>query len=110
VCKGVADDFPSYRRKYPKFSQSITARARLLHGTAQLSGITHDLTPSGVFIFGPSWSDFLVDDEMEIRLFLPPEFTGQNETLILKGLGAVRRVDSDRWTISYRVPESVENI
>jgi hypothetical protein len=110
VCKGVADDCPSYRRKYPRLSQSFTARARLLYGSAQLSGITHDLTPSGVFIFNPSWCDFLVDDEREIILFLPPEFTGQNETLILKGLGAVRRFDSDRWAISYRVPESVKNI
>ena len=103
-------DCPFYGRKYPKLSQSVTARARLLNGSAHLSGITHDLTSSGVFIFRPSWSDFLVDDETEMILFLPPEFTGQNETLILKGLGAVRRVDSDRWAASYRASESVENI
>ena len=51
-----------------------------------------------------------MDDETEIIFFLPPELTGQNETLTLKGLGAVRRVDSDRWAISHRVSESVENI
>ena len=51
-----------------------------------------------------------MDDETEIIFFLPPELTGQNEMLILKGLGAVRRVDSDRWAISYRVSESVKNI
>jgi hypothetical protein len=59
-----------------KLSRSFTARARLLKGSAHLSGITHDLTPSGVFIFRPSWSDFLVDVETEIIFFLPPEFTG----------------------------------
>ena len=51
-----------------------------------------------------------MDDETETIFFLPPELTGQNEMLILKGLGAVRRVDSDRWAISYRVTESVKNI
>jgi hypothetical protein len=37
-----------------------------------------------------------VDDEREIIFFLPPEFTVKNETLILKGLGAVRRLDCNR--------------
>jgi hypothetical protein len=41
-----------------------------------------------------------VDDQTEIIFFLPPEFTGQNNTLILKGPGTVRRVDGDRWGIA----------
>ena len=60
---------PSNRRKYPTLSQSFQARARLLHRSAELSGITHNLSQSGAFIISPSWSDFQVDDETEIMFF-----------------------------------------
>ncbi len=98
---------PSDRRKYPRLSQSFQARARLLHRTAELPGITHNLSQSGAFIISPSWSDFQVDDETEMMFFLPPEFTGQKDTLILKGLGTVRRVDGDRWGIAIEFPKEL---
>jgi hypothetical protein len=44
---------------------------------------------------------------MEIVFFLPPEFTGQNDTLTLKGLGTVRRVDGDRWGIAVEFPKQL---
>ena len=91
---------PSDRRKYPRLNRSFQTKARLLHGSAELSGITHNLSQSGAFIVSPSWSDFQVEDETEIVFFLPPEFTGQNDTLILKGQGTVKRVDGDRWGIA----------
>jgi len=92
--------FPSRRRKYPRLNQSFQTRAKILPTSKQLSGITHNLSQSGAFIISPSWSDFQVDDQTEIIFLLPPEFTGQNYTLILKGLGTVRRVDRDRWGIA----------
>jgi len=49
-----------------------------------------------------------VDDETEIMFFLPPEFTGQNDTLILKGRGTVRRVDRDRWGIAIEFPKELK--
>jgi hypothetical protein len=44
---------------------------------------------------------------MEIVFFLPPEFTGQNDTLTLKGLGTVRRVDGDRWGVAVEFPKEL---
>jgi hypothetical protein len=44
---------------------------------------------------------------MEIVFFEPPEFTGQNDTLTLKGLGTVRRVDGDRWGIAVEFPKKL---
>lgn len=99
--------FPSDRRKYPRLSQSFQTRARILHRSGELSGITHNLSQSGAFIISPSWSDFQVDNQAEIIFFLPPEFTGQNDTLILKGFGTVRRVDSDRWGIALEFPKEL---
>jgi len=86
---------PSDRRQYPRLSQSFQTRARILPTSEQLSGITHNLSQSGAFIISPSWSDFQVGDQTEIQFFLPPTFTGQKGTLILKGLGTVRRIDGD---------------
>ena len=91
---------PSGGRKYPRLNQSFQTRARILPASEQLSGITHNLSQSGAFIISPSWSDFQVDDQTEIILFLPPTFTGQKDDLILKGRGKVRRVDGDRWGIA----------
>ena len=98
---------PSDSRKYPRLSQSFQTRARILPTSEQLSGITHNLSPSGAFIISPSWSDFQVDDQTEIIFFLPPEFTGQNDTLTLKGLGTVRRVDGDRWGVAVEFPKEL---
>ena len=91
---------PVGRRKYPRLNQSFQTKARILPASEQLSGITHNLSQSGAFIVSPSWSDFKVDDQTEIIFLLPPEFTGQTNTLILKGRGTVRRVDGDRWGIA----------
>jgi hypothetical protein len=91
---------PHDRRKYPRLSQSFQTKTRILPSSEQLSGITHNLSQSGAFIINPSWSDFQANDQMEILFYLPPEFTGQKDTLVLRGLGTVRRVDGDRWGIA----------
>ena len=91
---------PSERRNYLRLDNNFQTRARTLHRSAVLSGITHNLSQSGAFIISPSWSDFQVDDQTEIIFFLPPTFTGQKDNLILKGLGTVKRVDGDRWGIA----------
>ena len=98
---------PSDRRKYPRFSQSFQTRARILPTSEQVSGISHDLSQNGAFIISTSWSDFQVDDQTEIIFFLPAEFTGQKDTLILKGLGTVRRVDRHRWGIAVEFPKEL---
>jgi hypothetical protein len=47
-------------------------------------------------------------DETELIFFLPPEFTGQNDTLILKGLGTVRRVEGDRGGIAIEFTKELK--
>ena len=99
--------YPSEKRNYLRLDNNFQTRARTLHRSAELSGITHNVSQSGAFIISPSWSDFQVDDQTEIIFFLPPEFTGQNDTLTLKGLGTVRRVDGDRWGIAIEFPKEL---
>ena len=92
--------YPSEKRNYLRLDNNFQTRARTLHRSAELSGITHNVSQTGAFIISPSWSDFQVDDQTEIIFSLPPEFTGQKDTLILKGLGTVKRVDGDRRGIA----------
>ena len=98
---------PSGRRKYPRLSQNFETRTRILTSSEQLSGITHNLSQGGAFIINPSWSDFQANDQIEILFFLPPEFTGQKATLVLKGLGIVKRVDEYRWGIAVEFPKEL---
>jgi len=99
---------PFEKRKYLRLDKNFQAEARLLHRSPELSGTTHNLSQSGAFIVSPSWSAFQVDDETEIMFFLPPEFTGQSETLILKGLGTVRRVDGDKGGIAIEFTKELK--
>jgi len=86
----------SDNRRYTRLSRSFQTVARILRTSAQVLGTTDNLSQGGAFIISPSWSDFQVDDQTEIEFFLPPTFTGQKDTLILRGRGTVKRVDGDR--------------
>ena len=90
----------SDNRRYTRLSKSFQSIVRILGTSAQVPGTTDNLSQGGAFIINPSWFDFQVDDQTEIQFFLPPTFTGQKDTLILKGLGTVKRVDKDRLGIA----------
>jgi hypothetical protein len=74
----------------------------------QAIGTTINLSQGGAFIISPSFSDFQVGDQTEIQFFLPPAFTGQEDILILKGLGKVRRVDKDRLGIALEFQKELK--
>ena len=99
---------PSDRRENLRFSQNFQTKARILPAAEQLSGITYNLSQSGAFIISPSWSDFQVDDQTEIIFCLPPNFTGQNDILILKGQATVKRVDGDMSGIAVEFQKQLK--
>jgi hypothetical protein len=86
---------PSDRRQYPRLHIIFRAVTRIPPISLQVLGTTVNLSQGGAFIISPTFSDFQVGDQTEIQFFLPPAFTGQADTLILKGLGTVKRVDKD---------------
>ena len=99
---------PSDRRENLRFSQNFQTKARILPAAEQLSGITYNLSQSGAFIISPSWSDFQVDDQTEIIFCLLPNFTGQNDILILKGQATVKRVDGDMSGIAVEFQKQLK--
>ena len=87
---------PADRRQYPRLNIIFQAATRIPRISAKVFGTTDNLSQGGAFIISPSWSDFQVGDQTELQFFLPPAFTGQADTLILKGLGTVKRVDKNK--------------
>jgi hypothetical protein len=49
-----------------------------------------------MFFSTPSWRVFRENDPTTVHLYLPPEMTGQSDTLILKGEGTVKRIEQAR--------------
>jgi len=49
-----------------------------------------------MFFSTPSWRGFQENDPTTVHLYLPPEMTGQPDTLILKGEGTVKRIEETR--------------
>jgi len=112
---------PSDRRQYPRLHIIFQAVTRIPRISVPVLGTTVNLSQGGAFIISPSFSDFQVGDQTEIQFFLPPAFTGQEDTLILKGLGTVKRtlilkglgtvkrVDKDRLGVAVEFQKQLKS-
>jgi len=90
------------RRKHKRFKRRLKSNIELTRNYVEFDGITEDLSQGGAFISTPSWSDVQENDKTTVRLFLPPEMTGQSDTLILQGTAVVRRAEKDRGGIALQ--------
>jgi hypothetical protein len=84
---------PFERRKYTRTLSNFRIKIRLARTSEEVDGVTQNLSQGGAFITSPSWSALEKDEQAEMRLFLPPEFTGQSHTLTLTGPGVIRRLE-----------------
>ena len=95
-------NFQPERRKHKRFKSRLKSKIELTHNSVELDGMTEDLSQGGAFISTSSWSEVQENDKTTVRLFLPPEMTGQSDTLILHGPAVVRRVANDRGGIALQ--------
>jgi hypothetical protein len=89
-------DSPFERRKHRRLNAAFRVILAKTDRTAEIDAVTHDVSQTGCLIVTPHWHAFTQDDRTDLRLFLPPDFTGQTSALILRGPGIVRRLDADR--------------
>ena len=80
------------RRKYTRTLNNFRAKIRLPHTSEEIDGVTQNLSQGGAFIESPSWLAFQQNQPAEMILFLPPEFTGQRDTLTLTGPAVIKRI------------------
>jgi hypothetical protein len=65
-----------------------------------LGGNTLDLSDSGAFIKTENWHFFKPNELTELTIFLPPDFTGVDAPIGLRGSATVKRVDRLREGIA----------
>jgi hypothetical protein len=100
--EGQAVESPYARRKYRRIRRNLKAKVKLIRSSTEIEGLTRDLSQGGAFIEISSWSAFHENDQAKIQLFLPPEFTGQKETMVLVGPAVVKRIEGDRGGIAVQ--------
>ena len=84
------------RRKYARTYNQFKIKIRLSRLSEAVDGVTQNLSQGGAFVSIPSWPAFEKNDQAELRIFLPPEFTGQTDTLTLTGPGVLKRIEKDK--------------
>jgi hypothetical protein len=90
------------RRKYTRTLNNFKIKIRLARTSKEVDGVTHNLSQGGAFVMSPSWPVLQKDEQAEMRLFLPPEFTGQNQTLTLTGPAVIRRIDKHKQGVAVQ--------
>ena len=84
------------RRKYTRTLNHFKIKIRLARTSKEVDGVTQNLSQGGAFVMSTSWPVLQTNEQAEMRLFLPPEFTGQNQTLTLTGPAVIRRIDKQK--------------
>jgi hypothetical protein len=88
------------RRKYTRTLSHFKIKMRLARTSKEVDGVTQNLSQGGAFVTSPSLPVLEKDEQAEMCLFLPPEFTGQNHTLTLTGPAVIRRVDKEKQGVA----------
>ena len=96
------------RRKHRRLQKRFKSKIKLTHTSVEFDGITEDMDQGGAFISSASWFEVQENDKITVRLFLPPEMTGQRETLILQGPAVVRRAEKDRGGIALQFTKQLK--
>ena len=84
---------PFERRKYTRTLNNFKIKITIAPTSKEVDGVTQNLSQGGAFVTSSSWPLLHKNEQAEARLFLPPEFTGQNHTLTLTGPAVIRRID-----------------
>ena len=67
-----------------------------------IEGVAENLSQGGAFLKTTNWSNFEIDDKAVVAFFLPPSFTGINETIRLEGIAEIARIDQENDGIGVR--------
>ena len=90
------------RRKYPRLGQQFIASLSKPDMHESIVGVTDNIGQRGAFIKTDKWTTLRNQDLTIITFFVPPAFSGQNETIGLQGFGIVNRIDSERKGVAVQ--------
>ena len=90
------------RRKHERLEvqfQTILSPVRL---NSSIEGVAENLSQGGAFVKTTDWSNFQIDDKAVVAFFLPPSFTGVDETIGLEGTAEIARIDQENGGVGLQ--------
>jgi hypothetical protein len=97
------------RRKYPRLRQSFRVELFKQGSRHSLDGISVDVSQGGAFIRTEQWPVLKVKDYTVIAFSLPPDYTGQEKTILLRGEAVITRVDQKNEGIGVKFTKKFRN-
>ena len=88
------------RRKYPRLRQHFEVRIFKSGVNYSLEGRSTNVSQGGAFVKVKNWRSFWVYEQTIIAFSLPPEYTGQGNTIFLQGEAIVTRIDKKNGGIA----------
>ena len=93
------------KRKHIRLKQYFKAKLSKEGAPHSLEGTTVNVSQGGAFIKTKDWHSFQANDKTVITVYLPPLFTGQDETFGLQGSAVISRVDEDNEGVAVQFLE-----
>jgi hypothetical protein len=94
------------RRKTLRIGHKFQVSLHHTDQSREFQGITDNLSQGGALITTGDLPSFDVPDQAILTFWLPPEFSGQNRTIGLRGAAAVVRIDSARNGVGVQFVDS----
>jgi hypothetical protein len=97
------------RRKYPRLRQSFRVELFKQGSPHSLDGTSVDVSQGGAFIKTNQWRTLKVKDYAIIAFSLPPDYTGQEKIILLRGEAVIKRVDQKNEGIGVQFTRKFRN-
>ena len=81
------------RRKYPRLRQTFRVELFKKGSRRFFDGTSADVSQGGAFIRTREWPTLEAGDYTVIAFSLPPDYTGQENTIRLQGEAVIKRID-----------------
>lgn len=90
------------KRKHIRIKRIFRAKLSKADSPHSIEGNTENVSQGGAFIKTKDWHSFKPNDKTTITVYLPPIFSGQDETIGLKGSAVISRVDEDNEGVAVQ--------
>jgi len=90
------------RRKNVRLNRHVSAKSCKVGVYFPVEGVTENVGPGGAFIKLNDLHAFQLHDQIILTLFIPPTFSGQEETIGLQGPARIIRLIGDNEGVAVK--------
>ena len=96
------------RRKSVRLNRHFSAKFCKVGVYFPVEGVTENVGPCGAFIKLNDLHAFQLDDQIILTLFIPPSFSGQEETIGLQGPARIIRLVGDNEGVAVQFSRTLK--